>query len=93
MTQRVHSVNQTVFTFDARGDDLGQRTVTVQEPREDGDYRLDGTPVELGHALELDGRALPASLLDPVVRCVECDIKALVWSKFGPLVVQTKRCS
>ena len=48
-----------------------------------------GPPVVLGRALELDGRAIPASVLDPNARRGECDIKALAWSEFGPLVVQS----
>jgi len=48
-----------------------------------------GAPVVLGRALELDGRALPAAVLDPLARRGECDIKALAWSTFGALVVQS----
>ncbi len=48
-----------------------------------------GPPVVLGRALEADGRALPAAVLDPLARRGECDIKALAWSTFGALVVQS----
>lgn len=48
-----------------------------------------GPPVVLGRALDLDGRALPPAALDPAARRGECDIKALAWSAFGPLVVQS----
>ena len=48
-----------------------------------------GPPVVLGRALELDGRALPAEVLDAAARRGECDIKALAWSTFGALVVQS----
>ncbi len=48
-----------------------------------------GAPVVLGRALELDGRALPAEVLNPEARRGECDIKALAWSAFGALVVQS----
>jgi len=48
-----------------------------------------GPPVVLGRALELDGRALPAEVLAADARRGECDIKALAWSAFGALVVQS----
>jgi len=48
-----------------------------------------GPPVVLGRALEADGRELPAAVLDSTARRGECDIKALAWSTFGPLVVQS----
>jgi hypothetical protein len=48
-----------------------------------------GPPVVFGRALELDGRALPAAVLDPAAKRGECDIKALGWSTLGPLVVQS----
>jgi hypothetical protein len=48
-----------------------------------------GPPVVLGRALELDGRALPAEVLDPAARRGECDIKALASTAFGALVVQS----
>lgn len=48
-----------------------------------------GPPVVLGRALELDGRELPVEVLDPDARRGECDVKALAWSAFGTLVVQS----
>jgi hypothetical protein len=48
-----------------------------------------GPPVVLGRALELDGRELPPALFDPAGWRGECDIKALAWSTFGALVVQS----
>lgn len=48
-----------------------------------------GPPTVHGRALELDARALPASVLDPAAKRGECDIKALAWSEFGPLLVQS----
>lgn len=48
-----------------------------------------GAPVVLGRALELDGRALPTAVTDPAARRGECDVKALAWSGFGALVVQS----
>ena len=48
-----------------------------------------GPPVVLGRALELDGRELPPAVLDPAARRGECDVKALAWSHFGALVVQS----
>lgn len=48
-----------------------------------------GPPIVLGRALELDGRTLPDVLLNPDARRGECDIKALTWSTWGPLVVQS----
>jgi hypothetical protein len=48
-----------------------------------------GLPIVLGRTLELDGRAMPPEVLDPAARRGECDIKALAWSTFGPLVVQS----
>jgi len=48
-----------------------------------------GPPVVLGRALEVDKREVPAAVLDPAAKRGECDIKALAWSEFGPLVVQS----
>jgi hypothetical protein len=48
-----------------------------------------GPPVVLGRALELDGWVLPPAVLDPAGRRGECDIKALAWTTFGALVVQS----
>jgi len=48
-----------------------------------------GPPIVLGRALELDGREIPAAVLDADGRRGECDIKALAWSTFGALVVQS----
>jgi hypothetical protein len=48
-----------------------------------------GPPIVLGRALELDGRALPTSVMHSAAKRGECDIKALAWSEFGALVVQS----
>lgn len=48
-----------------------------------------GPPVVLGRALELDRRSLPKEVLNPDARRGECDIKALAWVSWGPLVVQS----
>jgi hypothetical protein len=48
-----------------------------------------GPPVVLGAALGLSGRTLPEVLLNPDARRGECDIKALTWTTWGPLVVQS----
>jgi hypothetical protein len=48
-----------------------------------------GPPIVLGRALDRDGRVLPPAVLDPDARRGECDIKALAWSTFGALVVQS----
>ena len=48
-----------------------------------------GPPVVLGRALELDERTLPEVVLHPDARRGECDIKALAWATWGPLVVQS----
>jgi hypothetical protein len=48
-----------------------------------------GPPVVLGRALELDRRTLPKAVLNPDARRGECDIKALAWVSWGPLVVQS----
>ena len=48
-----------------------------------------GAPIVLGRALDRDGRVLPPAVLDATARRGECDIKALAWSTFGTLVVQS----
>lgn len=48
-----------------------------------------GPPIVVGRALELDGRELPFEVVDKDARRGECDVKALAWSAFGTLVVQS----